>query len=146
MAAYYLLCLIAVVAAWLKGGHVERQGAAAMLIVFAAGFVLHPIRMWNVHVGDALLDVGMMLFFGWLALNRDRWWTLVMTAVMALTVLVHVAALLVPEMDHYSELSARVGLGILAALTLLSGVMERWLAGERAVSDGTVWRRRRGVT
>ena len=138
-----MLCLIAVVAAWLKGGHVERLGATAVLLVFAVSFLVHPLRLWNVHIGDAALDIGLMLFFGWLAFSRDRWWPLPMTAVMALTVLVHVAMFVIPTLGQYADISARIGLGILMALTLLAGVGERWLAGETAVADAAQWRRRR---
>lgn len=138
-----MLCLIAVVAAWLKGGPVERMGATALLLVFVISVVAHPIRMWNVHIGDAALDVGLMLFFGWLAFSRDRWWPLPMTAVMALTVMVHVAMFLIPTLGHYADISARIGLGILMALTLLAGVGERWLAGETGVADAARRRRQR---
>jgi hypothetical protein len=146
LAAYYLLCLIAVVVGWLKGGHVERLGAAVILIVFAASFPLHPLRMWNVHVGDAAMDVAVMLFFGWLALRSERWWPLAMTAIMALTVMVHISIFLVPGLGEYAEMSARIGLGTLMALALLAGVGARWLAGEPAVSVTAVWRRRRGTS
>lgn len=135
LAAYYLLCLVAVVVAWLKGGHVERLAAAVMLVAFAVSFLLPSMRMWNVYFDHAVRDVGVMLFFGWLAVSRDRWWPLAMTAVMALTVLVHVSIFLVPGLGAYAEISARIGLGILMALVLLAGAGERWLAGERAVSD-----------
>jgi hypothetical protein len=140
VAAYYLITLIAVAVAWLKGGHPERLGATVILILFAASFVLHPIRMWNVHLGDAAMDLTMMLIFAWMALTRNRWWPLAMTAVMALTVMVHVAMFLVPTLTEYADISARVGLGILMSLTLLIGTGERWLSGERAVSGTARWR------
>jgi hypothetical protein len=135
-----------VVVAWLKGGHVERLAAAVMLIAFAVSFALPTTRMWNVHIDDAAQDVGVTLFFGWLALSGDRWWPLAMTAVMVLTLLVHVLIFMVPGLGEYAEMSARIGLGILMALVLMAGAGERWLAGERAVSDTAVWRRRRGVS
>lgn len=141
--AYYLLCLIAVVVAWLKGGHVERLAAAVMLVAFAVSFLLPSMRMWNVYFDHAVRDVGVTLFFGWLALSRDRWWPLAMTAVMALTVLVHVSIFMIPSLGAYAEMSARIGLGIVMALILLAGAGERWLAGEPAVSECKVWRRRR---
>lgn len=134
MIAYYLLSLFAVAFAWLKGGHPERCAAMALLVVFGLAFFLEPVRVWNVLIGDAVLDVGLMLFFGWQALSRERWWLLVMTAVMMLTVLIHLAVFAVPTLGAYAEVSARVGLGIAMAVTLLIGTGERWLAGEVAVS------------
>jgi hypothetical protein len=50
---------------------------------------------------------------------------------------------LIPTLEQYADISARIGLGILMALTLLAGVGERWLAGETAVADAVQWRRRR---
>ena len=42
-------------------------------------------------------------------------------------------------------MSARIGLGILSMLALLAGPFERWLSGERAVSDVRAWRRASGA-
>lgn len=143
IAAYYLFCLAAIVIAWLKGGHLERLGAVAVLVVFGLSFLFgEPVRVWNVAINDAASDLGLALFFGWLALSRERWWPLFMTAVMVLTLLVHVAMFVVPTMGAYAEVSARIGLGITMALALLAGAAERWLAGERAVSDQRIWARR----
>jgi uncharacterized membrane protein len=99
--------------------------------------------MWNVAVSDAAIDLGLAFFFGWLALSRERWWPLFMTAAMVLTVLVHVAMFLVPTLGAHADVSARIGLGIVMGLGLLAGVAERWLAGELAVSDQRRWDRRR---
>lgn len=139
---YYVLCLIAVVVAWLKGGHPERLGAVTTIVVFAISFYAHELRVGTFYAGDAVIDVLMTAVFLWLAFTSDRWWTLVMSAIMALTLLVYIAALLVPELTPYAVVSARIGLGIQCSLTLLCGAGERWLAGERAVSDADVWRRR----
>lgn len=143
MAIYYLLMLAAVALAWLKGGHPERLGAAALLVVFGLSFPVHTVRLWNVHIGDAVLDVATALLFGWMAVTGNRWWPLAMTGVMTLTVTVHVVAFAVPTMSQYADVSARVGLGMLTALTLMAGVGERWLAGEAAASADARWRRRK---
>ena len=116
----------------------------AILVAFGTSFIIaEPLRMWNVAVDDAAIDLGLALFFGWMALNRARWWPLFMTAVMVLTVLVHVAMFVVPTTDAYADVSARIGLGIAMALALLAGTAERWLAGEQAVSEQGAWARRR---
>jgi len=117
-----------------------------LIVVFGVSFILQPVqqmRMWNVAVSDAAIDLGLALFFGWLALSRDRWWPLFMTAAMMLTVLVHLAMFLAPALGAYADVSARIGLGIVTGLCLLAGVAERWLAGEHAVSDRRRWARRR---
>lgn len=145
LAAYYLLSLVALVATWLKGGHPERLGALATLIVFAVSFYTHQLRIDGFYVGDAVVDVGLTAFFVWMALTRDRWWPLVMSAIMALTLLVYVSALVAPGIGPYAVISARIGLGILTMLTLLAGVGERWLAGERPVSTTEIWRPRRAA-
>lgn len=139
---YYVLCLIAVVVAWLKGGHPERLGAVTTVVVFAVSFYTHELRVGAFYAGDALVDVLMTGVFLWLALTSDRWWALVMSAIMALTLLVYVTALVVPDLGPYAVVSARIGLGIQCSLALLCGAGERWLAGERAVSDGEIWARR----
>jgi peptidoglycan/LPS O-acetylase OafA/YrhL len=126
----------------MKGGHPERLGAMALLAVFGISVFVPETRMWNVFLDDAAIDVGLALFFGWQAMNRDRWWPLVMTALMILTLLVHVAVFAAPSVGAYADVSARVGLGIAMAVTLLAGTAERWLAGERAVSGRSVWTRR----
>ncbi|KQY79265.1 MULTISPECIES: hypothetical protein [unclassified Brevundimonas] len=137
-----MLTLAAVVVAWLKGGHPERLGAVTTLVVFAVSFYTHELRVGAFYAGDAVVDFLMTGLFVWLALTRDRWWALVMSAIMTLTLLVYVSALVVPDLGAYAVLSARIGLGILASLTLLCGAGERWLVGERAVSDREAWVRR----
>ena len=72
IAAYYLLSLIACVLAWTMGGHPERRGALALLAVFGISAFLPEVRMWNVFLDDAAVDVGLLLFFGWQALSRER--------------------------------------------------------------------------
>jgi hypothetical protein len=134
-----VLSWVAIFALWLKGGRPERLTAGLMVLVFPVSYFLHPMRMGPVMVGDAALDIAMTVFFAWLALTRERWWPLVMTGTMVLTLLVHTATYLLPHVDTYSDLSARIGLGILSSLILLAGAGERWLAGERANLDLRTW-------
>jgi len=138
-----VLSLVAVVAAWMKGGHPERLGAVSTIVVFAVSYWTHELMIGRFYAGDAVLDLFLTVFFVWMALTQDRWWPLAMSAIMALTVLVYVAALVVPGVGPYAVMSARIGLGLLTTLILLAGVGERWLAGERAISDLKNWRRRR---
>lgn len=135
-----MLSWLAIAALWLRGGPPERITAGLMVLVFPVSYVLHPWRMGNVMIGDAATDIVLTLFFAWLAFTRERWWPLVMIGAMVLTLLVHASMFLLPHLEAYSDLSARIGLGILSALTLLAGAGERWLAGERASIDHHVWR------
>lgn len=118
---------------WLKGGHQERLAAAALMVVMAASAVAPPVRAANVVIDDAVLDLALTAFFGWMMLDGRRWWIMVMTAVMLLTLLVHGAMFLLPDLPPSADISARIGLGILVGFALLGGVVERWLAGEDAV-------------
>lgn len=138
-----MLTLVAVVVAWLKGGHYERLGALTTLAAFAVSFYTHELRIGTFYAGDAVVDVLMTGLFVWLALTRNRWWPLVMSGIMVLTLLVYVSALVAPDLGAYAVISARVGLGILSSLTLLFAAGERWLVGEQAVSDREAWVRRR---
>jgi hypothetical protein len=95
----------------------------------------------RLQADHAIEDALLMVLFGWLALKSDRWWPLAMTVTLVLTVLVHVAMVLVPDLDHRADIAARLGLGVLTFLSLLFGVLERWLAGERPVSESARWRR-----
>jgi type VI protein secretion system component VasK len=106
-------------------------------------FYTHELRVGAFYAGDAVVDLLMTGVFVWLAFTRDRWWPLIMSAIMALTLLVYVSSLVIPDLGPYAVISARIGLGILCALTLLFGACERWLVGEQAVSDREAWARRR---
>ena len=141
-----MLTLIGVVAAWMKGGHPERLGALVTLVVFAVSFYTHEVRIGTFYAGDAVIDLLMTGFFVWLALTSDRWWALFLSAIMGLTLLVYLAALIVPGVGQYAVISARVGLGILTSLTLLASAGERWLSGETAISDQGSWRPRRAAS
>jgi hypothetical protein len=140
---YYLALLAAVLVGWFKGGHSERLAAAAILSVFALSALLPHDRLWNVDIVDALLDLGLAIIFAWQALTGNRWWPLAATAVLLLTMMVHIAMFAVPTMTVYSDLSARIGLGILLGVTVLAGVVERWLAGERPAGANARWRSRK---
>ena len=126
----------------MKGGHPERLGAVTTIVVFAVSFWTHELRIGAFYVGDAVLDLLLTGFYVWMALTHDRWWPLAMSAIMALTVLVYAAALVVPGVGPYAVISARIGLGLLTTLILLAGAGERWMAGERPISELRNWRPR----
>jgi hypothetical protein len=137
---YYVLAVLVFALAWLKGGHAERFGAMVLIVAWIVSSA-PPVMIGRLHADHAVEDTLLMLLFGWLALKGDRWWPLAMTVTLALTVLVHVAMVLVPQLDHRADIAARLGLGVLTFLSLGFGVFERWLAGERPVSESARWRR-----
>lgn len=126
---------------WLKGGHPERIGVVVLMASYGASVLGSQVRIGDLFVVDAIADVVLTVIFGWLALRADRWWPVAATGVMALTVGVHMSAALGSDMGSNAQLSARVGLGLLVVLVMLSGVAERWLAGEQAVSESRRWHR-----
>lgn len=98
----------------------------------------------DVYVDSTIEDTLKMLFFGWLAFRSDRWWPFVAAAAMVLMLLVHILSM-VTDISWDAAVSARVGLELLAYVTLLAGVAERWMAGERRAGAGLQWRRRVGA-
>jgi hypothetical protein len=138
-----VLSLVVFAVAWLKGGHAERTGVAICIVAYLAAYAGRSLRVGDVHVGDAASDLIVMLAFGWLALRSNRWWPFAATAVMVLTMAVHASMVLVPELTVRGDVSARLGLSVMLILALFAGVAERWLAGERPVSESATWKRQR---
>ena len=140
--AAYVLAVLAPSFGWLRGGHPERFGALVLLLDTV---VSRLGDYWNFREAASVSvtqDIVVMLAFGWLAFRTDRWWPLAATALMALCVLVHVMEMMNPQLSRFATISAILGFWILLYIVVLGGVVERWLAGERAVSDDRIWRRR----
>ncbi len=140
-----LLTLTTIAFAWAKGGHPERFGASAVLIwavtsVTAPGW-LHRFVIGKVSVFEIVLELALLAVLVRMALAGHRWWPFAAAAVVTLSAMVFLAQVFLPELDRRAEISAHVGLTIALNLTLLAGVGERWLAGERAVCEGAIWRR-----
>lgn len=125
-------------AAWFRGGGPERFGAAVLILDLLGTTVL---LRWSVsHLYPNLLakEAVCLLAIGWLAFRSDRWWPIVVAAALGLVVLIYVLRFLDPNLSQYAAVSAHIGLDYLIDLTLLFGVFERWLAGERPVGP-TAW-------
>lgn len=142
MLAGHMLAWLAFGAGWLRGGHTERFAAAVLLSDWALSSVTFRWYVDNFSWGLAVQAVVVMVILGRLALRSNRWWPLAATAAMVLIVLVHVLTVVTP-ITNYAAVSARVGLWMVVNTALLAGVAERWMAGERAISDDRAWRRRR---
>lgn len=145
MLASHAIGFLAYIAGWLKGGHPERMGASVLLCGYVFSSATFRWRIGDFYWASAAEELTLMLIFGWLAFRSDRWWPFAVTAALALVMLVHGLTILAPDLSSYAAISAQIGLWIVIDTALLFGVLERWLAGERAVSDTAVWRRRRGA-
>lgn len=148
---FYLLLSLSVFAwAWMRGGHTERTGVAIYVMGFFVSFLMQAITLNSFRLGDALVDVAMFSALVWLALRRDRWWTLAAAAFAGLTLIAHALMFLTPELTEAHirmDVASRWGIGVLMVLCLAAGVVERWMAGEQPVSAAARWRRHeRGAT
>lgn len=142
----HFLGLAAYVVGWLKGGHPERFGVTVLLASYALSSVTFRWRIGDFYWASAVEDLTLLLIMGWLALRSARWWPFVAAAALALIMVVHGLTVLTGgALSAYAAASAHIGLWIVIDTALLFGVLERWLAGERAVSDTAVWRRRRAA-
>lgn len=140
-----LLEIATIMVAWIKGGHPERLGACTFLIWAAASITapawLHGIAIGELPVFEMAVELTVLAVFVRMAMRGGRWWPFGAAAVMTLSVLVYLVQPFVPELDRRAEISAHVGLAAALSLALLTGVVERWLAGEGPASASR-WRRR----
>jgi hypothetical protein len=124
------LGLVAYAVAWVWGGRAERFAAGVLLACCLLSFITYKWEIGGFHPASFAENCARLLIFGWLCLRSDRWWTFVITAALALILLVDVLALLDPDFSVMEAMSAQVGLGYVIDLTLLFSVFERWLADE----------------
>lgn len=129
--AGYAFALAVYAVAWTRGGRPERFAAGVMTVDLLVTTVTFSWTIDGVHSPALLQDCVRLLIFGWLCFRSNRWWPFVVAAANGQMIFVHVAQLLNPGVSHYAVASAHVGLLYLIDLTLLLGVFERWLAGER---------------
>ncbi|RZJ03964.1 MAG: hypothetical protein EON89_09645 [Brevundimonas sp.] len=122
----------------MKGGHPERFGVGVLLFDYLTSSLIY--RSWtHLFPLQVAQDVLMLVVFILLAVRGVRWWPAVTVGALALIVTVHLLTVMAP-IGRDAVLSARMGLWFLVYATLLAGVMERWLAGERPVSEARRWR------
>ena len=138
-----VLCPLSITVGWLRGGHPERFGAMVLLLDYLATELAIHGHIREIHLVALTQDLVVMLIFGGLSLRAARWWPLVVTASLALCVLVRSIGLVNPDLSRFAMLSAVLGFWLLIYTAMLAGVVERRLAGEAAVSAGKTWRRRR---
>jgi hypothetical protein len=134
---------LALALCWFKGGHTERLAAAwVLVIVVIDDGILPEISFHGFRPLDTLMSLTMAGVFLWIAMTRDRWWPFLAAGSTLLVLVVQLYVLLVGGIDLRAYISAHVGLMALLLLTMLIGVLERRVAGERAVFETTSgWRR-----
>ncbi len=143
---YLIVSVVALALGWLKGGHPERLGVVFWLISWMLAVLFNDLRIGDLRWAVALCDLASLGAFLWLALRFERWWPLGVSACLILMLVVHLSAVLIPEMTQLGESSAQLGLGMLAVLIQSAGAFERWLAGESPTSATAVWRPRQRAT
>ena len=141
LAASHIVGVLCLLMAWFRGGRLERLGVGVLLFNQLTVPYYDRWLIGHFEPGTAAADLVLTLIFGVLALRSRRWWPLVVTAALALCVVVH-GLTMATSMTYYASVSARVGLWTIIELALAAGVLERWLSGEAVVSDKAAWRRR----
>lgn len=135
-----LLAFVTYACGWLKGGHTERFGVAVLLLAHLIELFIVEWQVGELEAGIAGTQAILLLILGRLALRSKRWWPIAVTGCLILLIMVHLLVVLT-SVSFYAAISARVGLWHLLYLFVLAGVLERWLAAERAVSGDRIWRR-----
>lgn len=131
--------------AWFQGGRPERFGAAVLILDGLVSLVLVRWDASGLYPNALVKESIWLVLIGGLAFRSDRWWPIVMTAALCLIVLTYGLRLMDPSLSLYAAMSAHVGLDYLIDLTLLLGVMERWLAGEAAAGPAA-WAKAHQIT
>lgn len=126
------LGLMAYAVAWAWGGRPERFGTGVLVLSTMLSVITYTWEVDGFYPAGMAQDCARFLIFGWLCLRADRWWLLVNTAAQVLLILAWALRLMDPGFSQLALASAGVGLGYLIDLSVLLGVWERWLAGERA--------------
>ncbi len=134
--ALQALGLVAFAVALWKGGRVERQAAAVLIVNFLLTIAITLSRSIHTTKIITVVEGATALVFLWLALSRQRWWLLAATSGLMLCVFTWAVRLLLPGIGYETAASAAVGEWALVYLALMGGALERWLAGETAVSAG----------
>jgi hypothetical protein len=141
---YLILSLVVFALAWTRGGHTERAGVMMFIVAFLLSALVQDLAPGGFRLGEALVDLGFFVALVWLALRRDRWWTLACAALAGLTMAAHLATLALPESPRAharADVAARWGIGVMMVLCLAGGVLERWMAGEEPASRRARWGR-----
>lgn len=115
---------------WLRGGHPERFGAAVLLLNHLAAMITYRWEIGGFFWALAIHDSVLLLIFAWYSFRSARWWPFAVTAGFILIALTRLIDILDPNFSQRDMFSAHVGLWFVVDMSLLAGVVERYLAGE----------------
>lgn len=138
--AAHIIANLSFAAGWFWGGRTERFAVGVLICDYALSGIIDGHA--NAQLIWAASGLVITLIFLSLAFRSDRWWPFATAAALSLGVLVALLELVDPGLSRYAVASAQLGLWLVVYATLLAGVGERWLAGERPVSDTAIWRPR----
>lgn len=125
---------------WQRGGHPERFGAAVLLLNHLAQSITYRWAIDGFYWAIAIHDSVLLLIFGWYCFRSPRWWPFAVTAGFVLVSFVRVLDIMNPDMSQRDMMSAQIGFWFMIDMSLLAGVVERYLAGEPAASR-SAWAR-----
>lgn len=135
--SFFLVSTLAIFAiGWLKGGHVERQGVAVLLLAYIGALFIQDLERMTHQIAVMIADGVLLLILAWMAMRHDRWWLFLAVACQVLTMIAHGALWLDPDIGLRSNVVTRWLFGLLQLYALAGGVVERWMAGEAAASPG----------
>lgn len=109
---FWLLVVLTSLAAWRRGGRIERGVAGSYL---AAALATAALRLpgtseyANLNVGVFLIDLMLLMGLVWTALKHAQWWLIASAALQLVTVLGHVAMFDAQRTGPFSYFAAVVG-------------------------------------
>lgn len=132
--AFFLyLSLGAFFVGWVFGGHPERRGVMVILIAMILSVVFEEVGSDRVRWAVILIDFGLFVYLAMMALRIDRWWLMLATAMLVLTMVAHAAMFLDPNLSLRVNIATRWVFGVVAVIALALGAVERKLSGEPSV-------------
>lgn len=140
-----VVVLLSVFFGWFRGGRTERLGVGVLLFDYMLSGTFTFAGINGAETVELVSESAVALAFFWLALRSDRWWPVIVGSSMVLVGMVLFLERVTQDLSLYASESAQLGLWIIIWSAPLAGVGERWLAGERALGDTVVWRRRRAA-
>jgi len=134
---FFLVSSMAILAlGWLKGGHAERQVVLFILLAYVFSLLMQDVHWGRQQTGVMAVDTVFLIAIFWMSLRHDRWWLLFAVACQIMAIVTHVTLWLDLGITPRSNAVTRWLFGLLLLYALAAGVLERWLAGERAASPG----------
>lgn len=139
IALYFLLLAAVVVVAWWRGRTDERVAALTCL----AGTLLtvltnHPLstRYLSFNAASFLVDLGVLIAFGVLALRSDRYWPMWVAGLQLTATSVHLLKLIDPDLMRFVFGAALAFWSYPILLVIIAGALrtrmiERWRSVQR---------------